>query len=90
MNTSKDKSISLFQDLIELMRKLRSKDGCPWDKEQSHASLKPHLVEETYEVIDAIDSGDPDKLKEELADLFFHIIFHCQIAKEKENLISMV
>lgn len=83
MNTSKDKSISLFQDLIELVQKLRGKDGCPWDKEQSHASLKPHLVEETYEVIDAIDSGDPGKLKEELADLFFHIIFHCQIAKEK-------
>ncbi|MDQ1273518.1 MAG: tetrapyrrole methylase family protein / MazG family protein [Planctomycetota bacterium] len=83
MNISKDKSMLLFQDLIELMRKLRSKDGCPWDKEQSHASLKPHLVEETYEVIDAIDSGDPDKIKEELADLFFHIVFHCQIAKEK-------
>ncbi len=83
MNTSEDKSTSLFHDLVELMRKLRSKDGCPWDKEQSHESLKPHLVEETYEVIDAIDSGDPEKLKEELADLFFHIIFHCQIAKEK-------
>ncbi|OHC01102.1 MAG: nucleoside triphosphate pyrophosphohydrolase [Planctomycetes bacterium RIFCSPLOWO2_12_FULL_39_13] len=83
MNTSEDKSTSLFHDLVELMRKLRSKDGCPWDKEQSHASLKPHLVEEAYELIDAIDSGDPDKLKEELADLFFHIIFHCQIAKEK-------
>lgn len=65
------------------MRTLRGKDGCPWDKEQTHASLKPHLVEETYEVIDAIDSGDPNKLKEELADLFFHIIFHCQIAREK-------
>jgi len=75
MKTSEDKSISLFQDLIELMRKLRSKDGCPWDKEQSHASLKPHLVEEAYEVIDAIDSGDPNKLKEELANLFFHIIY---------------
>lgn len=83
MNTSQVKTTSLFQDLTELMRKLRSKDGCPWDKEQSHASLKPHLVEETYEVIDAIDSGDPDKIKEELADLFFHIIFHCQIATEK-------
>ena len=83
MIISKDKSMLLFQDLIGLMRKLRSKDGCPWDKEQSHASLKPHLVEETYEVIDAIDSGDPDKIKEELADLFFHIVFHCQIAKEK-------
>lgn len=83
MTISKDKSLSPFQDLIELMQKLRSKDGCPWDKEQNHASLKPHLVEETYEVIDAIDSGEPKKLKEELADLFFHIIFHCQIAKEK-------
>jgi tetrapyrrole methylase family protein/MazG family protein len=83
MNTSEDKFSSSFHDLIELMRKLRSKDGCPWDKEQSHASLKPHLVEEAYELIDAIDSGDPYKIKEELADLFFHIIFHCQIAKEK-------
>lgn len=83
MNTSEDKYTSLLQDLVELMQKLRGRDGCPWDKEQNHASLKPHLVEETYEVIDAIDSGDPSKLKEELADLFFHIIFHCQIAKEK-------
>ncbi len=83
MNTTEVKSVSLLHDLVELMRKLRSNDGCPWDKEQSHASLKPHLVEETYEVIDAIDSGDPAKIKEELADLFFHIIFHCQIAKEK-------
>lgn len=83
MNTLKDKSSSLFHELLELMQRLRSKDGCPWDKEQNHASLKPHLVEETYEVIDAIDSGDPDKIKEELADLFFHIVFHCQIAKEK-------
>ncbi len=83
MNTTEEKPRSLLQDLTELMRKLRSKDGCPWDREQSHASLKPHLVEETYEVIDAIDSGEPDKLKEELADLFFHIIFHCQIATEK-------
>ncbi|MCF6156967.1 MAG: nucleoside triphosphate pyrophosphohydrolase [wastewater metagenome] len=83
MNTSEDRSTSLLYDLTELMQKLRGKDGCPWDKEQSHASLKPHLIEETYEVIDAIDSEDPSQLKEELADLFFHIIFHCQIAKEK-------
>ncbi len=75
MNTSEDKSTPLFQDLVELMRKLRSEDGFSWDKEQSHASLKPHLVEEAYEVIDAIDSGNPDKLKEELAGLFFHIIY---------------
>lgn len=83
MNTSEDKSASLFRDLAGLMCKLRSEEGCPWDKEQSHASLKPHLVEEAYELIDAIDTGNPEKIKEELADLFFHIIFHCQIAKEK-------
>ena len=83
MKTVEDKFTLLFNELVELMRKLRSKDGCPWDKEQNHSTLKPHLVEEAYELIDAIDSGDPDKLKEELADLFFHIIFHCQIAKEK-------
>lgn len=83
MKSVENKSNALFQDLIELMRKLRSEEGCPWDKEQNHESLKPHLVEETYELIDAIDSGMPEKLKEELADLFFHIIFHCQIAKEK-------
>ena len=85
MKTVEDKSTSLFNELVELMRKLRSKDGCPWDKEQNHSTLKPHLVEEAYELLDAIDTGDPDKLKEELADLFFHIIFHCQIAKEKKE-----
>jgi len=85
MKTKNDKSISLFLDMVELIQKLRSEDGCPWDKEQNHSSLKPHLVEETYEVIDAIDSGKPEKLKEELADLFFHIVFHCQIAQEKNE-----
>lgn len=85
MSVKKDTSISLFYDMVELMEKLRGKDGCPWDKEQNHVTLKPYLVEETYEVIDAIDSGIPDKLKEELADLFLQIIFHCQIAREKKE-----
>ena len=88
MNTLKDKSTSPFQELIELMQRLRSKDGCPWDKEQNHASLKPHLVEETYEVIDAIDSGDPDKLKEELADLFFILFFTAKLQRKRANSIS--
>ena len=61
---------------------LRSEDGCPWDKEQTRESLKPFLVEETYEVMEAVDEGDPEKIKEELGDLLFQIIFHCQIAKE--------
>lgn len=73
---------NFFQELIALMERLRGPEGCPWDKEQTHESLKPYLVEETYEVIDAIDSGDPAKLREELGDLLFQVIFHAQIAKE--------
>ncbi len=71
-----------FNDLIKLMSRLRDEGGCPWDIEQTHSSLKPYLVEETYEVIDAIDSGDSEKLKDELGDLFYQIIFHAQIAAE--------
>ncbi|MFQ5862476.1 MAG: nucleoside triphosphate pyrophosphohydrolase [Candidatus Brocadiales bacterium] len=74
-----------FQDLVELMRKLRDEGGCPWDKEQTHETLKPYLVEETYEVIDAIDSQDGARLKEELGDLLFQILFHSQIAKEEKE-----
>lgn len=73
---------NFFQELVALMERLRGTGGCPWDKEQTHESLKPYLVEETYEVIDAIDSGEPAKLKEELGDLLFQVIFHAQIAKE--------
>ncbi|MBI4688583.1 MAG: nucleoside triphosphate pyrophosphohydrolase [Nitrospirae bacterium] len=68
--------------LIKIMETLRSPRGCPWDKEQTRQSLKPFLIEETYEVLDAIDEDDPDKIKEELGDLLFQIIFHCQLAKE--------
>lgn len=72
-----------FQKLLEIMSTLRSENGCPWDKEQTRESLKPFLIEETYEVLDALDEGDPEKIKEELGDLLFQIVFHCQIAKEK-------
>lgn len=71
-----------FQKLLDIMSSLRSEKGCPWDKEQTRESLKPFLIEETYEVLEAIDEGDPEKIKEELGDLLFQIIFHCQIAKE--------
>lgn len=53
------------------MKRLRSEGGCPWDKEQTHDTLKSCLIEEVYEVVDAVDSGDPENLQEELADLFF-------------------
>lgn len=71
-----------FQKLVEIMAMLRSKDGCPWDREQTRESLKPFLTEETYEVLEAIDEGEPDKIKEELGDLLLQVVFHCQIAKE--------
>ncbi len=72
-----------FSDLINLMAKLRSPDGCPWDRKQTPESLKPFLVEECYEVIDALDEGSPAKVKEELGDLLFQIIFHARIAEER-------
>ena len=72
-----------FKRLIEIMARLRQPDGCPWDKAQDHESLKPYLVEETYEVLDAIDNGIPDKLAEELGDLLLHIVFHAQLADER-------
>jgi tetrapyrrole methylase family protein/MazG family protein len=74
-----------FQRLIDIMSKLRGKDGCPWDREQTRESLKPFLIEETYEVLEAIDEGDPQKIREELGDLLFQIVFHCQIAKERDE-----
>ena len=70
-----------FEDLIKVMEELRKK--CPWDREQTHESLKKYLIEEAYEVIDAIDSKDDKKLKEELGDLLLQVVFHSQIAKER-------
>lgn len=71
-----------FEKLLEIMSLLRSEKGCPWDKEQTRESLKPFLIEETYEVLEAIDENNPEKIKEELGDLLFQIVFHCQISKE--------
>jgi tetrapyrrole methylase family protein/MazG family protein len=68
--------------LLETVRELRSEHGCPWDREQTHASLKPCLVEETYEVLDAVDSGDPAPLREELGDLLLQVVMHAQLRAE--------
>jgi tetrapyrrole methylase family protein/MazG family protein len=67
------------------MNTLRSEHGCPWDREQSHESLKPYMVEETYEVLDAIDRRDDEELLEELGDLLLQIVFHAQIASEENR-----
>ncbi len=72
-----------FQKLIDIMSALRSETGCPWDREQTRESLKPFLIEETYEVLEALDEDNPQKIKEELGDLLFQIVFHCQMAREK-------
>lgn len=72
-----------MNNLVEIMERLRSKGGCPWDVEQTHESLKPYLIEESNEVIEAIDLKDDDGLEEELGDLLLQVIFHSQIAKER-------
>jgi tetrapyrrole methylase family protein/MazG family protein len=74
-----------FQKLVDIMTQLRSEDGCPWDRVQTSETLKPYLIEETYELIEAIDEKDPGKIKEELGDLLLQIVFHAQIAKDQEE-----
>ncbi|UCE62545.1 MAG: nucleoside triphosphate pyrophosphohydrolase [Nitrospirota bacterium] len=74
-----------LNNLVELMARLRAPDGCPWDRRQTHDSLKPYLLEETYEVLEAIDAGDPGSLKEELGDLLLQVLFHSQIASERSE-----
>src|SRR5262245_12453593 len=71
-----------FDALLSLLARLRGEGGCPWDREQTRASLKPYLIEEAYEVLQAIDEGDVDHLIEELGDLLFQVVFHCQVASE--------
>lgn len=71
-----------YSKLLEIMEILRKPEGCPWDRKQTHESLKPHLLEETYEVIESIETEDIDNLIEELGDVLFQIIFHAQLGKE--------
>jgi tetrapyrrole methylase family protein / MazG family protein len=72
-----------IEKLVELVEQLRGENGCPWDKEQTRETLKPMLIEEAYEVLDALDAEDPVELKEELGDLLFQVVFHSQIARER-------
>jgi nucleoside triphosphate diphosphatase len=71
-----------FSQLRKIIARLRGPDGCPWDKKQTHASLRPFLVEESYEVLQALDENTPDKLRDELGDLLLQIMLHAQIADE--------
>lgn len=70
--------------LTKIMSKLRGPGGCPWDRKQTHRSLKPMILEEVYELLEAIDQGDDHALKEELGDVLLHVLFHAQLARERK------
>ena len=73
------KNVYGWEDFLEIMRLLRSPGGCPWDAEQTHASIRREFLEETYEVLDAIDREDPVDMCEELGDILMQVAFHTQI-----------
>ena len=79
------KDIKNFIELLKIVEKLRGPDGCPWDKEQTHESLLPYLLEETYEVIESIEELKLDNLKEELGDVLLHVVLQTQIASENSK-----
>jgi uncharacterized protein YabN with tetrapyrrole methylase and pyrophosphatase domain len=82
MNSSM-KTKSALEDLLAVMAKLRSPEGCPWDREQDHMTLRQHAVEEVYELMDAIEARDDQEMAEELGDLLLQVVFHCQLARER-------
>lgn len=77
------KKTPAINDLLKVMARLRSPTGCPWDREQSHMSLRRHAIEEVYELIDAIEARDDIEMAEELGDLLLQVVFHCQLASER-------
>lgn len=77
-----EKKYKNLEELIDVVAKLRAPDGCPWDREQTHASLRPNMLEEAYEAVDAIDDNDAPHLREELGDVLLQVLLHSQIASE--------
>jgi tetrapyrrole methylase family protein/MazG family protein len=77
-----ERELGEFQTLVDIVQRLRAPGGCPWDREQTHQSLKRNLLEESYEVLEAIDGGDPRVLAEELGDILVQVAFHADIARE--------
>ncbi|MBI5628463.1 MAG: nucleoside triphosphate pyrophosphohydrolase [Candidatus Rokubacteria bacterium] len=78
-----DSAGALFDSLLSVMARLRGEGGCPWDREQTRESLKPYLIEEAYEALEAIDEGSTDHIMEELGDVLFQVVFHSQVASEQ-------
>lgn len=85
VHSSRKQSGEEFEKLVELIARLRAPGGCPWDREQTHESLKPMMLEEAYEVVEAIDEGDDQELVGELGDLLLQVVFHSQIATEENR-----
>lgn len=79
------RNLEQLNRLINIVEKLRAPDGCPWDREQTHKSLKENFLQETYEAVDAIDEGNPEDLKEELGDVLLQVVLHSQIASESKK-----
>jgi len=77
------KKTSALEELLDVMARLRSPTGCPWDREQDHLTLRRHAIEEVYELIDAIEARDDQEMAEELGDLLLQVVFHCQLARER-------
>ena len=78
-------NLEKFQTFVDIIARLRAPDGCPWDREQTHLSLRENLLSETYEVLDALDGESPEKLCEELGDLLLQIVLHAQIARDENE-----
>ena len=74
-----------LKDLKQLIKKLRAPDGCPWDRQQKQEDIGKYILEEAYEVVDSLDKGNPQALKEELGDLLFHILFLAEISAESDS-----
>jgi MazG family protein len=82
-HSSREAPGAWFEKLVALQARLRAPNGCPWDREQTHTSLRTYLIEEAYEVLDALESGDDEKFAEEMGDLLLQVVFHSQIATEE-------
>ncbi|MFV1956741.1 MAG: nucleoside triphosphate pyrophosphohydrolase [bacterium] len=80
--TKKNSQAAPIQKLLDLMKQLRGPEGCPWDREQTPESLRPYIIEEAYELVDAIEVGDSSDIQEELGDLLLQVVFQCQLASE--------
>ena len=78
-------NLTFFKQLVTLMKQLRSEEGCPWDIEQTHQSLKPYLLEECYEALEALDSENDNEIISELGDVLLQVVFHSQIASEQKR-----